>query len=1001
MRFALTALALTAAAAPAWAGDLVPTDPRYGPLRIALHRIETNVDNQVALTRVEQVFANDNPVQLEAHYVFPVPKGATIIDFSMTIDGKVMRGELLEKKRAREVYEGIVRQSRDPGLLEHVGANIFRVRVFPVLPRSEQKIELTYVERVSYDAGLCRWSYPLVTPGQKGTTKAGRFELRWRLTSFVPIQEIASPTHPLTVTRKTAEMAEATFEGRDVDLGKDLEIGYRIARAATGIDVATHRPKADEEGTFLLLITPEVKVEKPLPKDMTFVFDTSGSMSGPRIQQARAALRFCLSKLQPLDRFNILSFSGEVVAFSPAHVPATDAEKARAERFVDALDASGSTNINAALLRALDHRAAEGRPHLVVFLTDGEPTAGEIRPPEILKNVAAANRSNVRIFTFGVGDAINRGLLDDLAEATAAVAEHVDERENIEEKVSRLQKKIAAPVLTELAIDWGGAEAIAVHPKSPGDLYAGTQLMITGRYRKAGTFDVTLRGKAGARPVEVRQKVTFPEKSDDGQAIPYLWAMRKVAWLLDEIRRNGENREVVDEVVALSRRYRIATPYTSFLVLENEQAYDRHGIDRKGATWQPPGTLAKGDVPLPRATGKVFVPDVNETIDDEAFHKETSVLADSDKPFKGKGTYDGGGGGAGRLGRGRSLVARGGGGAVTEDAVLAALKWLSKNQKPDGSWDATEEDFRIGTTALSLLPFLGAGYSHLSKDTYDQVCFGDVVRKALQYLLSKQDPEGCIGPREAQKYMYGHAISALALSEAYGNTGSNLFKDQAQKAIDFLVAAQNPGKAWRYSARCGDNDTSVTAWAMMALKSAELSALTFPRSAYDGIRAWLKEVSDDSGRAGYTSKGAPGPDAAFDPHETLSAVSLLARILMDRDRVDARVAEFLARDLPEWKGTQIDFCYWFFASHALFQYDGPAGPRWKAWNEKLKAALVDNQVAAKGDTKGSWDPVDRWSPAAGRAYATALNAMTLEVYYRYPHVFLGGGRLFGGAPNRK
>ena len=227
MRIFPAVLVLLVAASTVQAGDMVPTDRRYGPLRIALHKVDVSVDNQVALTKVEQVFANDHPVQLEAHYIFPVPKGATIIDFSMTINGKLMRGELLEKNRARKIYEGIVRRSRDPGLLEHVGKNIFRVRVFPILPRSTQKIELTYTERVNYDRGVCRHVYPLLVPGGGASTTADRFEFHWRLSSAVDVKRVQA-NFPAGVIRKTGSEAEVKWEAKDVDLSRDLEIEYRI-----------------------------------------------------------------------------------------------------------------------------------------------------------------------------------------------------------------------------------------------------------------------------------------------------------------------------------------------------------------------------------------------------------------------------------------------------------------------------------------------------------------------------------------------------------------------------------------------------------------------------------------------------------------------------------------------------------------------------------------------------------------------------------------------------
>jgi hypothetical protein len=296
-----------------------------------------------------------------------------------------------------------------------------------------------------------------------------------------------------------------------------------------------------------------------------------------------------------------------------------------------------------------------------------------------------------------------------------------------------------------------------------------------------------------------------------------------------------------------------------------------------------------------------------------------------------------------------------------------------------------------------VLAFLGAGYSHLSKDTHDGICFGDVVRKGMQWMLSHQDPEGCIGPRSAHKYMYNHMICALAVSEAYGLTGSNLFKDQAQRAVDFTVAAQNPGKAWRYSYKCGDNDSSVSGWAAMVLKSAEISNLVFPRSAYDGTRAWYDEATEASyGRVGYTQAGTgkvfiPGKNERFDHNEALTSIAVMARIFIDKDRRDARLSngcDILLRQKPEWKGDAIDFYYWYYASLALFQYDGPKGPKWRAWNEPMKDALVKNQnVKSSGCRRGSWEPVDRWSCEGGRVYATAINALTLEVYYRYANVF--------------
>ena len=380
-----------------------------------------------------------------------------------------------------------------------------------------------------------------------------------------------------------------------------------------------------------------------------------------------------------------------------------------------------------------------------------------------------------------------------------------------------------------------------------------------------------------------------------------------------------------------------------------------------------------------------------------------------------------GAGGGGRYGfrtGGREDLVKTETGRITDNAVVAALRWLARHQNAEGGWSASafctkcsgrgDSDFDAGVTSLSLLAFLGAGYTQLSRDEMiDPVEPGvilrpaEVVRKSLQWLTSHQDPEGCVGER-GQKYMYNHAIAALALSEAYGMTVAPILKEPAQKAIDFLVASQNPNKGWRYSSKCNDNDTSVTGWAVMALKSAEISGLNFPASAYQGALNWLNEATETNNyyMTGYNARGTgkvfvPGKNEQFDHHPSMSAVAVMSRIFIQKKREPALTAvNLLAGDLPAWKPGQVDFYYWYYASLALFQYDGPKGPFWSKWNEPMKNAIVPNQKTAScGCENGSWDPAaDRWGFEGGRVYAAAINCLTLEVYYRYAHVFGGSAK---------
>ena len=359
-----------------------------------------------------------------------------------------------------------------------------------------------------------------------------------------------------------------------------------------------------------------------------------------------------------------------------------------------------------------------------------------------------------------------------------------------------------------------------------------------------------------------------------------------------------------------------------------------------------------------------------------------------------------------------SVIVTAGGGRDTKSAVLEALRWLARHQNRDGSWSVKEYTrrctkpctpnpgsavFRTGVTALSLIAFLGRGYSHLSRDTYDGLVFGDVVQKGLQWLLKNQDAEGCIGSRQNEKYMYNHAIATAALADDLSLTGSLHFRAEAQRALDFLVAAQNPGRGWRYSFRCGDNDSSVTGWAMVAFKSAEYAGLTFSQRPLDGILSWYDEVTDNLyGRVAYTALGTsarvlPTANENFDYHETMTAIGGTARCFITRDKRDPRMHKgtfLLLRDLPKWDGNAIDFYYWHWATLALFHYDGPSGPKWEKWNTPMKRALLSHQNGPKtGCTRGSWEPVGSWCHEGGRVYATAINALTLESYYRYPMVF--------------
>jgi Ca-activated chloride channel homolog len=561
--------------APA-AGLLIPADPNTPPLAMLNHKVSVTVDEQVAVTRVEQTFRNATDRALEATYVFPVPRGASVNRFTLWVDGKETKGELVEADKARQVYTDVVRRLQDPGLLEYVGNDLLRVRVFPVPARGDQKVALSYTSVAAADSGLAEYVYPLKTDGKAATTLQ-EFSLHVTLKSRHKLQNIYSPTHAVAVKHAGGGEAHIDFERNQAALDKDFQLYYTLGDTDVGLTALTYRPVKGEDGYFLLLVSPRAELAKTqqVPRDMVFVLDTSGSMVGPKMEQARKALRFCLDNLTDKDRFAVMNFATTVNKYAEGLTAVGPEQVGRAKQWVDALQATGGTAIDAALSAALEVRSADlSRSFTVVFFTDGQPTVGEVHPENILKNVAAKNTSNTRIFTFGVGDDVNAALLDRLADGTRAVSTYVRPEEDIEVKVSGLYAKISYPVLTDLRLTASkGVTLSDMYPNRLPDLFHGGQVVVLGRYRGEGHWALTLSGKIGAAEREFVYEANFPGKTGEGKAfVADLWARRKVGYLLEQIRSNGEQKELVDEVVRLAKKHGITTPYTSYLVVPDAAA---------------------------------------------------------------------------------------------------------------------------------------------------------------------------------------------------------------------------------------------------------------------------------------------------------------------------------------------------------------------------------------------------------------------------------------------
>jgi Ca-activated chloride channel family protein len=546
-----------------------PTHFPFAPLEVTSHQVNIKIDGQVAITSIDQEFYNPNDQRLEGFYMFPVPKGAHIDKFSMEIGGKSVDAELLPADKARGIYEDIVRKMRDPALLEYAGRDLFKVRIFPIEPRSRKPIKISYTELLRSDAGTVSYLYPLSTE-KFSARPIKNLSMKIELKSAEPLASIYSPSHKVEIKRDGPNRAVIGYESKDEKPDTDFQLVYSSDTHDVGLRLITYKPDADD-GYFLLLAAPTISNEtKPAAKDVVFVVDTSGSMAGAKLQQAQKALRFCVENLNAADRFEIVRFSTEAEPLFHELVSADSDHRKRANGFIDDFKPIGGTAIADALQSALKVRPDKSdRPFVVIFLTDGLPTVGTRNADEIVAEIRKA--SGARIFSFGIGSDVNTELLDQIAEGTRAFSQYVLANEDLELKISNFYTRIKEPALTNLKLDLGGSvHTSKMYPADLPDLFKGGQLVVAGRYSGAGDVEAKLTGNVGSREQTFTYKLHFDDRKTTDDYVPRLWATRRVGFLLDEIRIHGETAELRDETTELARKYGIVTPYTAYLIVEDE-----------------------------------------------------------------------------------------------------------------------------------------------------------------------------------------------------------------------------------------------------------------------------------------------------------------------------------------------------------------------------------------------------------------------------------------------
>ncbi|MBN2578468.1 MAG: VWA domain-containing protein [Pirellulales bacterium] len=596
-----------------------PAPPPPPPMAYKIKDLDVQVRlvDQVARVQLSQTFANPGSQPMEVAFVFPLPYDGAIEQMTLLVDGKELPARLLDAKEARRMYEEIVRKNRDPALLEWLGTGLFKTSVFPVPPGASRTVSLRYSQICRKQEGLTDFLLPLST-AKYTSTPVEKVGVRVTIQSQEEIKNLYSPTHAVEIKRPDGKHAVVSYTAKNTLPGSDFRLFYDVGRGKLSAKVLSYRPSSEDEGFFLLLASPQISPlpvgegqgvraaaqansphPNPLPKGegtpaaktVLFVIDRSGSMTGKKIEQVKAALKYVLNNLRPGDTFNIVAYDSAVESFRPELQKYDEETRKAALGFVEGLYAGGMTDIDAALRTALGQLKDDKRPAYVVFLTDGLPTAGVTNEMKIVANAKEANKVHARIFTFGVGYDLNSRLLDKLVRENFGQSEFVKPDEDIEAAVSRLYRRIESPVLTDVRLQFlfdevkteEGNPVDRVYPRGSFDLFSGEQLVLVGRYKKTGAAKVIVTGRIGDREQKFDFPAEFAEKSPDESFafVEKLWAVRRVGEILDEIDLKGKNDELIKELVELSTRHGILTPYTSFMADENVSIHDLAANSRR------------------------------------------------------------------------------------------------------------------------------------------------------------------------------------------------------------------------------------------------------------------------------------------------------------------------------------------------------------------------------------------------------------------------------------
>jgi Ca-activated chloride channel family protein len=567
------------------AGLLVADGGFGGVLELKEQDVRVTINNGVAVTEVNQVFLNTENRIVEALYTFPVPNKASVSNFSMWIGGQEMIGEVVEKERARQIYESYKQTRRDPGLLEQVDYKRFEMRVFPIAAGAEQRIQITYYQELDFDHDRAQYVYPLATVTQSSLnqTTTGRFSLALDIKSEVPIVDFTSPSHAdqfAVVKHADQHYFQASLETRRGDLSRDVIVRYALERPRTGLDLVTSKT-ASEDGYFLLTLTAGQELESALKgSDYVFVVDISGSMMHDgKLALSREAVVAFVNSLSEQDRFEVITFN---IAANPLFrevKPVTAESKQSATEFLRSQRAMGGTILRPAIEAAYRYHDSDRQLNVVV-ISDGMTEQAEQRE---LLSLIGGRPKGATVFCVGIGNEVNRPLLGQLASETGGLATFISSGDDFQQHAQAFRRKLVRPAATNVKLGFEGAAVYDLEPRTLPNLYHGQPVRLYGRFKSSGRAKVNVRAEILGSPLNQTVEVMLPAVNDKNPEIERMWAWHRVERLMGEQRRQGTT-SLRDEIVRLCEGYSIASEHASFIVLENDAEYKRWKIDRRNAT---------------------------------------------------------------------------------------------------------------------------------------------------------------------------------------------------------------------------------------------------------------------------------------------------------------------------------------------------------------------------------------------------------------------------------